>query len=54
MYVSTENNKVLKTIINLKQKQSSRDNIMFSVPITCSVTEYFCPIRYSATSATHI
>ena len=33
MYVSTENNKVRKTI-NLKQKQPSRGNIMFSVPIT--------------------
>ena len=53
MYVSTENNKVLKTITNLKRKQPSRDNIMFSVPRTCSVTEYLFPIRHSATSATH-
>ena len=53
MYVSTENNSVFKTITNLKLKQPSRDNIMFSVPITCSVTEYFCPIRHSATSTTH-
>ena len=53
VYVSTENNSVFKTITNLKLKQPSRDNIMFSVPITCSVTEYFCPIRHSATSTTH-
>ena len=45
MYVSTKNNKVPKTIIKLKQKQPSRDNVIFSVLITCSFTEYFCPIR---------
>ena len=46
MYVSAENNKVPKTIIKLKQKQPSRDNIMFSVPITCSLTEYLCPVQH--------
>ena len=49
MYISTENSKVLKTITNVKQRQPLRDNIMLSVPITCSVTECFCPIRHSAT-----
>ena len=48
MYISTENNKVLKTITNVKQRQPLRDKIMLSVPITCSVTECFCPIRHSA------
>ena len=49
MYISTENSKVLKTITNVKQRQPLRDKIMLSVPITCSVTECFCPIRHSAT-----
>ena len=53
MYISTENNKVLVTITNKKQRQLSRDKIMLSVPVTCSVTEYFCQIRHSATPTTH-
>ena len=44
--------KIIK-FFNLKQKQASRGNIMFSVPITWNVTKYFCPIRHSETSATH-
>ena len=53
MYISTENNKVLKTITNGKQRQPLRGKIMLSVPITCSVTECFCPIRHSATLFPH-
>ena len=33
-------------IFNLKQKQPSRRNIMFSAPISYSITEYFCPIQH--------
>ena len=32
------------SFFNLKQKQASRGNIKFSVPVTFSVTKYFCPI----------
>ena len=53
MYISTENNKVLKTITNVKQGQRSTDKLMVSVLITCSVTEYFCPTRHSVTPSTH-
>ena len=37
----------------LKQKKASTGNIMFSVPLTYRVAEYYCSIRHSATSATH-